>query len=98
MQVKTAIIRYRLALTIRAFLWKVRFCGSFTSFRLPGYDHLQKDQRRPFDSHVVQYVLIGYPIDFTGWRVWDPNTKNEIVLAGAVSANAFPPITSLAYS
>ena len=67
-------------------------------FRCPGYDHLQKDQRSPFDSYAVQYVIIGYRMDFKGWRYWDPNMKSELHRIARCSVNPFSLFASLAYS
>src|SRR5258706_7094441 len=36
------------------------------------YIHRQKDQCGVFEPHTVQCVLIGYPVDYKGWRFWDP--------------------------
>jgi len=43
------------------------------------YVHLQKDQRPALGSHAVQCVLVGYPMSYKGWRLWDPNTHKEII-------------------
>ena len=48
------------------------------------YVHLQKDQRQAFQPHAVQCVLIGYPVDYKGWRFWDPSARKEIVSDSAV--------------
>lgn len=36
------------------------------------YVHLQKDQRPALLPHVAQCLLISYPMEFKGWRFWDP--------------------------
>ena len=43
------------------------------------YVHLQKDQCKSFKLHAVQCILIGYPVDYKGWRFWDPEARKEIV-------------------
>jgi hypothetical protein len=48
------------------------------------YVHLQKDQRGPLLPHAAQCILIGYPIDYKGWRFWDPKTQKEIISDSAV--------------
>ena len=56
--------------------------GSVSQLRPFGclaYVHLQKDQRKPFESHATQCVLVGYPVDYKGWRFWNPETRKEII-------------------
>ena len=48
------------------------------------YVHRQKDQRGVFESHAAQCILIGYPIDYKGWRFWDPEARKEIISDSAV--------------
>jgi len=58
--------------------------GRLRPFGCLAYVHRQKDQRSAFESHAVQCVLIGYPVDYKGWRFWDPKTKSEIISDSAV--------------
>ena len=48
------------------------------------YIHQQKDQCGAFEPHAVQCVLIGYPVDYKGWKFWDPDTCQEIISNSAV--------------
>ena len=55
------------------------------------YVHLQKDQRKSFESHAIQCILISYPVDYKGWRFWDPEARKEIVSDSAVfQESVFP--------
>jgi len=48
------------------------------------YVHLQKDQRRAFQPHALQCILVGYPADYKGWRFWDPVVRKEVISDSAV--------------
>ena len=41
--------------------------------------HLQKDQHRALLPHTAQCLFIGYPIDYKGWRFYNPATCKEII-------------------
>jgi hypothetical protein len=45
------------------------------AFGCLAYVHLQKDQRPALTPHAAQCVLIGYPVDYKGWRFWNPQTQ-----------------------
>jgi len=56
--------------------------GSFEHLQPFGclvYVHLQKDQCRAFQLHVLQCILIGYPTDYKGWHFWDPVAHKEVI-------------------
>jgi len=48
------------------------------------YVHLQKDQHGALLPHAAQCIFIGYPIDYKGWRFWNPSTQKEIISDSAV--------------
>jgi len=58
--------------------------SSMRPFGCLAYVHLQKDQRPALLPHVTQCVLIGYPMDYKGWRFWDPQTCKEVISDSAV--------------
>jgi len=58
--------------------------SSLRPFSCLTYIHLQKDQFPPLLPHATQCVLIGYPMDYKGWRFWDPWTHKEIISNSAV--------------
>jgi hypothetical protein len=48
------------------------------------YVHLQKDQRPALTPHAAQCILIGYLVDYKGWRFWNPQTLKEVISDSAV--------------
>ena len=54
------------------------------TFGCLAYVHLQKDQRPALTPHAAQCILIGYPVDYKGWRFWDPQARKEIISDSAV--------------
>src|ERR1700733_15125385 len=41
--------------------------------------HVQKDKRRSFEPKSRKCVFLGYPVDYKGWKCWDPVT-NEVFI------------------
>lgn len=44
------------------------------------YVHVQKAKRRAFQPKSQPHVFIGYPIDYKGWKCWDP-ANNKVVIS-----------------
>ena len=38
------------------------------------YHHVQRDFRGKLDWHMIPCIFIGYPVDYSSWRLWDPVT------------------------
>ena len=66
--------------------------SSMRPFGCLAYVHLQKDQRPALLPHAAQCVLIGYPVDYKGWRFWDPQGRKEIVSDSAVFRESVFPL------
>jgi hypothetical protein len=58
--------------------------SSLRPFGCLAYVHLQGDQRPALLPHTAQCVFIGYPVDYKGWRFWDPQTCKEIISNSAI--------------
>jgi hypothetical protein len=56
---------------IQNFLWGT------TSF---SYAQVQKDKHRSFHPKSRTCVFLGYPVDYKGWKCWDPST-NEVFIS-----------------
>ena len=41
------------------------------------YAHVQKDKRRSFQPKTRKCIFLGYPIDYKGYKCWDPVTTLE---------------------
>jgi transposase InsO family protein len=55
------------------------------------YVHLQKDQHPALLLHAAQCIFIGYPVDYKGWKFWDPQVRKEIISDSAVfQESVFP--------
>jgi len=44
------------------------------------YAHVQKDKCRSFQPKSRKCVFLGYPVDYKGWKHWDPAT-NEVLIS-----------------
>ena len=53
--------------------------GHLQPFGCLAYVHLQKDQHGALLLHAAQCLFIGYPIDYKGWRFYNPATCKEII-------------------
>lgn len=66
------------------------------------YVHVQKDQRKSFESHTRKCIFIRYALNYKGWVFWDPETQKEVVsdsamfneqvFPGRMRAKSLPPI------
>src|ERR1700694_3802540 len=41
--------------------------------------HIQRDKRRPFEPKSEKCIFIGYPLDYKGWKCYNPVTKRAII-------------------
>ena len=58
--------------------------GHLRPFGCLAYVHLQKDQHGALLPHAAQCIFVGYPIDYKGWRFYNPATRKEIISDSAV--------------
>jgi hypothetical protein len=49
-------------------------------FGCRAYAHVQKDKRRSFEPKSRKCIFLGYPLDYKGWKCWDPVT-NEVFIS-----------------
>ena len=66
------------------FYRKKPLVGHLRPFGCLAYVHLQKDQHGALLLHAAQCLFIGYPIDYKGWRFYNPATRKEIISDSAV--------------
>ena len=43
------------------------------------YVHVQKDKRRPLESHMEKCVFLGYPEGYKGWKFYNPTSKRTLI-------------------
>ena len=43
------------------------------------YAHVQKDKRSAFQPKSRKCVFLGYPLDYKGWKCWDPVTGDVFI-------------------
>ena len=43
------------------------------------YAHVQKDKRSSFQPKSRRCIFLGYPIDYKGWKCWDPITGDVFI-------------------
>ena len=49
-------------------------------FGCRAYAHVQKDKRHSFQPKSRKCIFLGYPVDYKGWKCWDPST-NEVFIS-----------------
>ena len=52
---------------------------SATLFGCRAYAHVQKDKRHSFESKSRKCIFLGYPIDYKGWKCWEPSTGDVFI-------------------
>jgi hypothetical protein len=72
--------------------------SSLHPFSCLAYVHLQKDQRPALAPHAVQCVLIGYPLDYKGWKFWDPLGRKEVISDSAIFCESVFPFRKASLS
>jgi hypothetical protein len=50
------------------------------AFGCRAYAHVQKDKHTSFQPKSRMCIFLGYPIDYKGWKCWDPST-NEVFIS-----------------
>ena len=48
-------------------------------FGCRAYAHVQKDKRSAFQPKSRKCVFLGYPLDYKGWKCWDPVTGDVFI-------------------
>jgi hypothetical protein len=43
------------------------------------YVHIDKKKHKLLDLHTIPCIYMGYPNDYCGWKVWDPQGKRMII-------------------
>ena len=44
------------------------------------FAHVQKDKRKSFQPKSRKCIFLGYPVDYKGWKCWDPE-RNEVFIS-----------------
>jgi len=48
-------------------------------FRCCAYAHIQKDKCSAFQPKSQKCIFLGYPLDYKGWKCWDPVTSEVFI-------------------
>ena len=48
-------------------------------FGCRAYVHVAKDKRRLFQPKSLACIFLGYPLDYKGWKCWDPVTNKVVI-------------------
>ena len=48
-------------------------------FGCRAYAHVQKDKRSAFQPKSRKCIFLGYPLDYKGWKCWDPVTGDVFI-------------------
>jgi len=60
------------------------------------YHHVQCDFRGKLDWHMIPCIFVGYPVDYSGWRLWDPAERKIIITENAQFDEHYFPLSKLA--
>ena len=62
-------------ISFTCFYGKVPDVSYFRVFGCTAYVHVQKNKRKKLQSHTQRCVFIGYPLEYKGWKFYNPITK-----------------------
>jgi len=48
-------------------------------FGCHAYAHIQKDKCSAFQPKSQKCIFLGYPLDYKGWKCWDPVTGEVFI-------------------
>ena len=48
-------------------------------FGCRAYAHVQRDKRTSFQPKSRKCIFLGYPVDYKGWKCWDPMTNQVFI-------------------
>jgi len=60
------------------------------------YHHVQHDFCGKLDWHMIPCIFVGYPVDYSGWRLWDPAERKIIITENAQFDERYFPLSKLA--
>jgi len=60
------------------------------------YHHVQRDFCGKLDWHMIPCIFVGYPVDYSGWWLWDPAERKIIITKNAQFDERYFPLSKLA--
>ncbi|HEX3642288.1 MAG TPA: hypothetical protein VHV10_13435, partial [Ktedonobacteraceae bacterium] len=63
----------------------------FRVFGCVAYVHVQKKDRKAFQSHSKRCIFVGYPPDYPGWEFYHPESRRFIISTDAIFDERYYP-------